>query len=153
MPIIYCNITFLAYYVHEDQETSFRLFYLNVCKFFRFVYSSPSQVVSTTSNLTVIVSAATAGRYRCKATTSGFGELTAEATVYMKRAPVISSPRIQHGTPSDTVRLECVASSVPVPDRIVWTYHGTIIGTRNDQNYYSVSTLIRIYYTHSIIVC
>lgn len=102
--------------------------------------STRFQVVSTTSNLTVIVKPSTAGRYHCKATTPGFGEVNAEATVYMKRAPIIVSPRVQHGTPSDTVRLECVASSVPVPDRIVWTYHGTIIGTRNDQNYYSVST-------------
>lgn len=97
------------------------------------------QVISTSSNLTVIVSPATAGRYRCKASTPGFGEVSAEVAVLMRSAPVIGSPRVQHGTPTDTVRLECVASSVPVADRIVWSYQGTVIGTRNDQNYYSVS--------------
>lgn len=97
--------------------------------------------MSTTSNLTVLVSNATVGRYHCKATTPGFGEVNAEASVFMRGKPVIDSPHVQHGTPSETVRLECVASSVPVADRIVWTYHGTVIGTRNDQNYYSVSIL------------
>lgn len=100
---------------------------------------NPSQVISTSANLTVHVSAATAGRYHCKASTAGFGEINAEATVTVKGAPVIHSPKMQYGTPADTVRLECVAASVPVPDRIVWTYQGTVIGTRNDQNYYSVS--------------
>jgi hypothetical protein len=96
-------------------------------------------VVSTTSNLTVLVSASTAGRYHCRASAPGFDDVNAEVTVFMKRAPSISSPSTQHGTITDTVRLECVASSVPVADRIVWTYHGTVIGTRNDQSYYSVS--------------
>lgn len=100
------------------------------------------QVVGKISNLTLIVSASTVGRYHCKATTPGFGEVNAEATVSMKGAPVIDSPRVQYGTLSETVRVECTASSVPVADRIVWTYHGTVIGTKKDQNYYSVSGYI-----------
>uniref|UniRef100_A0A2H8TWA9 Irregular chiasm C-roughest protein n=1 Tax=Melanaphis sacchari TaxID=742174 RepID=A0A2H8TWA9_9HEMI len=101
-------------------------------------FEKTKKVMSTTSNLTVLVTNTTIGRYHCKATTLGLGEVNAEASVFMRGKPVINSPRIQYGTPSETVRLECVASSVPVADRIVWTYHGTVIGTRNDQNYYSV---------------
>jgi len=101
--------------------------------------------MSSTSNLTVHVSAASAGKYYCKATSPGFGEVNAEATVLMKSPPVIHSPRAQYGSPSDTVRLECVALSVPVADKILWSYQGTIVGTRNDQNYYSVSIYIYIY--------
>lgn len=116
-----------------------------------------AQVISTSSNLTVTVSAATAGRYRCRASTPGFGEVTAEVTVLVKSAPVIGSPRVQHGTPSDTVRLECVAASVPVADRIVWSYQGTVIGTRNDQNYYSVSgcppAAVRFRPRRSVVCC
>lgn len=97
--------------------------------------------MSSTSNLTVTVSAASAGKYYCKATSPGFGEVNAEATVLMKSAPTIHSPRVQHGSPSDTVRLECIALSVPVADKILWSYQGTVVGTRNDQNYYAVSTL------------
>jgi len=101
-------------------------------------FEKTKKVVSTSANLSVTVSAATAGRYHCKASNSKFGDINAEATVSMKSGPVISSPRVQYGSPSDTVRLECTATSVPIADRIVWSYQGTIIGTRNDQNYYSV---------------
>lgn len=96
--------------------------------------------MSTSSNLTVLVSATTAGRYHCKATAAGFGEVNAEVTVSVKGAPVIDSPVVQYGSPTDTVRLECMATSVPVAEKIVWTYHGTVIGTQTDQSYYSVST-------------
>lgn len=101
-------------------------------------FEKTKKVVSTTSNLTVLVLNTTVGRYHCKATTSGFGEVNAEASISMKGKPVIDSPLVQYGTLSETVRLECVAKSVPVADRIVWTYHDNIIGTKNDQQHYSV---------------
>lgn len=119
--------------------------YCNVNFFLKLGTRTP-QVISTSSNLTVLVSASTAGRYRCRASTPGFDDVNAEVTVFMKSAPAIKSPGTQHGTPTDTVRLECIASSVPIADRIVWTYHGTVIGTRSDQNYYSVSKIIMLHY-------
>ncbi|XP_015363944.1 PREDICTED: irregular chiasm C-roughest protein-like [Diuraphis noxia] len=101
-------------------------------------FEKTKKVMSTTSNLTVLVSNLTVGRYHCRAITSGFGEVNAEASVTMRGKPIIDSPLVQYGTLSETIRLECVAKSVPVADRIVWTYHNTEIGTKNDQKHYSV---------------
>lgn len=114
------------------------------------------QVMSTTRNLTVLVSNTTVGRYHCRATTSGLGEVNAEASVTMRGKPVIDSPLVQYGTLSETARLECVAKSVPVADRIVWTFHNTEIGTKYDQKHYLVS--ISIYnlsniVRHVLIIC
>lgn len=43
-----------------------------------------SRVVSTNSELTLRVDSDTAGRYFCKAHVSGFPDIGAEATVYLK---------------------------------------------------------------------
>ncbi|XP_029346962.1 irregular chiasm C-roughest protein [Acyrthosiphon pisum] len=100
-------------------------------------FERTKRVVSVTGNLTVQVTNITVGRYHCKATTSRFGEVNAEATVSMRGKPVINSPQVQYGSLSETVRLECVATSVPVADEIIWTYHRVRIGNNKDQNYYS----------------
>ncbi|XP_049959878.1 irregular chiasm C-roughest protein [Schistocerca serialis cubense] len=83
-----------------------------------------SKVVGTSVNLTLDVERHTAGRYYCKASVMGFPEVGAEATVYLKGPPTISSQRTQFGQQGDTVRLECVAYSIPKPDHVMWTFRG-----------------------------
>lgn len=99
-------------------------------------------MVGTTSTLTLRdMNEAKAGEYHCKATAKGFGDLNADATVILRSAPVIKSAPVQYSQPAQTARLECVAKSVPAPDRMTWSFHGTLVGTGTDSNYFSVSTI------------
>lgn len=88
-------------------------------------------------SLVVVVSISTAGRYCCRAKTKGFDDIDAEMSIVMKSAPVINSRSIQYGVVGDDVRIDCIAYSVPVADRIVWTYQGTELGVPG-QRYYTV---------------
>ncbi|XP_050530671.1 irregular chiasm C-roughest protein [Daktulosphaira vitifoliae] len=100
-------------------------------------HEKTNKVVGSSSNLTIQVTSITSGRYYCRATAPGFGEIGAEATVLVKGSPVIGTRPVQYGVLGDTVRLECSAYSVPVADRIVWTFQGTVVG-KADQKYYTV---------------
>lgn len=93
-----------------------------------------SKVVGTSANLTLDVDRHTAGRYSCKATVIGFPEIGAEATVYLKGPPTITSHRVQFGIQGDNVRLECLAYSIPKPEHIVWTFRGNEVDA-NDKDY------------------
>ena len=73
------------------------------------------------------VAADTAGRYFCKATVSGFPEIGAEATVYVKRAPIITSHKVQFGAMGNRAKIDCLAFSVPRADYIIWSYEGAVI--------------------------
>lgn len=65
----------------------------------------------------------------------GFQEIGAEATIYLKGPPSISSPRRQFGITGDNARLECVSFSVPKARHVSWTFNGREINTSNDQDY------------------
>lgn len=93
------------------------------------------RVVGTTNNLKIIVSNETAGRYYCKASVIGFPEIKSEANVYVKQAPKIDSPSKQYGAKGDTLRLECVAFSVPKARHISWSFNGIEINTMSDRDY------------------
>lgn len=93
------------------------------------------RVVGTTNNLKIIVSNETAGRYYCKASVIGFPEIKSEANVYVKQAPKIESPSKQYGVKGDTLRLECVAFSVPKARHISWSFNGIEINTMSDRDY------------------
>lgn len=91
------------------------------------------QVVSTSTNLTITVSQETIGRYLCKASVPGFPDIAEQATVYLKGTPAITSSRRQFGTPGETVRVECIAFSVPKARHVAWTFNGREInGTFED---------------------
>jgi hypothetical protein len=81
------------------------------------------------------VSHETAGRYYCKASIQGFAEIGAEASVYVKSPPTITSQRRQYGIEGDNTRLECSAFSVPKARHVSWTYNGREINTSNDHDY------------------
>lgn len=93
------------------------------------------QVVATTTNLTIIVSHDTVGRYLCKASVPGFPDIVEQATVYLKGPPAISSSRRQFGTPGELVRVECMAFSIPKARHVGWTFGGHDINatTMNDE--------------------
>lgn len=58
---------------------------------------------------------------------SGFPEIGAEATVYVKRAPIITSHKVQFGAVGNRAKIDCLAFSIPKADRILWSYEGKII--------------------------
>lgn len=91
--------------------------------------------MGTSSNLTVVVSHETAGAYKCKASVMGFPEISAEASIYLKGPPSITSPRQQFGIIGDNARIECVAFSVPKARHVSWTFNGREINTNTDQDY------------------
>lgn len=91
--------------------------------------------MGTSSNLTVVVSHETAGVYKCKASVMGFPEISAEASIYLKGPPSITSPRQQFGIIGDNARIECVAFSVPKARHVSWTFNGREINTNTDQDY------------------
>lgn len=99
------------------------------------IHENTDRVVSTSPNLTLTVTADTAGRYYCKATVMGFPEIGAEATVYLKGPPTIISHKTQFGIPGDNVRLECSAFSIPTPQKVVWSFKGEDVGADNHQDY------------------
>ena len=93
------------------------------------------QVVSTSPNLTVVVSQDTIGRYLCKASVPGFPDISEQATVYVKGSPTITSSRRQFGTPGDTTRVECIAFSIPKARHVGWTYNGKEINNTFDDEF------------------
>ncbi|XP_034481026.1 irregular chiasm C-roughest protein [Drosophila innubila] len=93
------------------------------------------RVVGTSSNLTFSVSNETAGRYYCKANVPGYAEISADAYVYLKGSPSISSQRFQYGLVGDTARIECFASSVPRARHVSWTFNGQEISSESGHDY------------------
>nr|AAN31396.1 cell adhesion molecule RST [Drosophila virilis]AAN31397.1 cell adhesion molecule RST [Drosophila virilis] len=93
------------------------------------------RVVGTSSNLTFSVSNETAGRYYCKANVPGYAEISADAYVYLKGSPSISSQRSQYGLVGDTARIECFASSVPRARHVSWTFNGQEISSESGHDY------------------
>lgn len=93
------------------------------------------RVVGTSSNLTFSVSNETAGRYYCKANVPGYAEISADAYVYLKGSPSISSPRTQYGLVGDTSRIECFAASVPRARHVSWTFNGQEISSESGHDY------------------
>ncbi|XP_065202863.1 irregular chiasm C-roughest protein-like isoform X2 [Planococcus citri] len=92
------------------------------------------KVVGKSSNLTIVASRETTGRYYCRAHVPGFPDIGAEAYVKMNSKPLIKKDGIQYSMLGDTVRLECSAYSVPMPERTTWSFNGQEIGP-NHQDY------------------
>lgn len=78
------------------------------------------------------VASDTAGRYFCKATVNGFPEIGAEATIYVKRAPIITSPKTQHGMVGSRAKIDCSAFSIPKAEHILWSFEGKQINMSSD---------------------
>ncbi|XP_058812537.1 irregular chiasm C-roughest protein-like [Topomyia yanbarensis] len=102
------------------------------------MHDGSGRVASTLANFTLTVMHSTAGRYVCKASVPGFPEVEAEATVYLRGPPSISSPRQQFGSITDTGRLECEAFSIPKAKHIIWAHNGHDINTSSEHDEYTV---------------
>jgi hypothetical protein len=77
----------------------------------------------------------TAGRYYCKATVMGFPEIGAEATIFLKGPPSITSTRRQYGTPGDVAKIECIAFSIPKARHVSWSYNGHELNVSSDDDF------------------
>uniref|UniRef100_A0A1A9WGC4 Ig-like domain-containing protein n=1 Tax=Glossina brevipalpis TaxID=37001 RepID=A0A1A9WGC4_9MUSC len=91
------------------------------------INENSDKVVGTSANLTLKVTTEAAGRYYCKAVVDGFPEIGAEATVYVKRAPIITSHKVQFGAVGHRAKIDCLAFSIPKAEKILWSYEGKII--------------------------
>lgn len=115
------------------------------------------RVVGTSSTLHLIASTETAGRYYCKAHSSGFAEISSEALVILKGPPKIISYSNQHPTNSDTYEVECVAIAVPKAKHVSWAFNGILIDAdkdlgfslRQDVLYDRIKSTLRIEENHS----
>lgn len=81
----------------------------------------------------MVLTPETSGRYFCKAETTGFPEIIAEATALMKGPPIMKSHSVQYGVVGETVALECYGYAVPETREIFWTFNGQIIATDNPE--------------------
>uniref|UniRef100_A0A182J1W2 Ig-like domain-containing protein n=1 Tax=Anopheles atroparvus TaxID=41427 RepID=A0A182J1W2_ANOAO len=88
------------------------------------IHELTDQVISSGPNLTLTATHATAGCYYCKASVPGFPDVESDATVHLRGPPAITSPRQQFGTVHDRAQLECVASSIPRPRNVLWSFNG-----------------------------
>ena len=61
--------------------------------------------------------------------------IEAEANIYLKGPPSITSTKKQFGIPGETVQIECVAFSIPKPRHILWSYNGREINSSHDEDY------------------
>ncbi|XP_039499574.1 irregular chiasm C-roughest protein [Drosophila santomea] len=91
------------------------------------ISENSDQVVGVAAELKLKVSSETAGRYFCKAVVNGFPEIGAEATLYVKRAPIITSHKVQFGGVGGRVKIDCLAFSIPKAEHILWSFEGKII--------------------------
>ncbi|XP_053678604.1 irregular chiasm C-roughest protein-like [Anopheles nili] len=105
------------------------------------IHEPTDQVVSSAANVTLVVTPATAGRYYCKASVQGFPEVEADATVYLRGPPTISSPRQQYGAVHDSAQLECVALSIPKPRHVLWSFNGREINVSTEPSAAEYRTL------------
>jgi hypothetical protein len=91
-------------------------------------------VVGTTRNLTITATTDHVGTYTCRANAMGV-LIEAEANIYLKGPPSITSTKKQFGIPGETVQIECVAFSIPKPRHIHWIHNGRIINSSSGSDY------------------
>lgn len=61
--------------------------------------------------------------------------IEAEASIYLKGAPSITSSKKQFGQPGETVQIECAAFSIPKVKHILWSHDGREINTSENDDY------------------
>ncbi|XP_022672770.1 irregular chiasm C-roughest protein-like isoform X2 [Varroa destructor] len=76
---------------------------------------------------------ADAGKYVCRASSSGYQEIHTEITVYVKGPPHISSPQLQYGMEGQEVHVECLIVSVPPAGKVQWEKNGQLLDIDNNQ--------------------
>lgn len=74
------------------------------------------------------------GSYTCRASVMGIF-IEAEASIYLKGPPSITSSKKQFGVPGETVQIECAAFSIPKVKHILWSHNGQEINTNENDDY------------------
>ncbi|TRY67516.1 hypothetical protein TCAL_05884 [Tigriopus californicus] len=93
-----------------------------------------NHVVGSSANLTLKVSPNAVGEYECKASTSGYADVTANAKLFMKGPPSIENAhQPQYAQLGKTTRVVCEIQSTPSLDRIEWSFQGHLIDPRREQ--------------------
>lgn len=91
------------------------------------------RVVGISNKLEIVASIQTSGRYFCKASSPGFQEIRAEATVTIKGPPKILSSNQQYANSNQQFDdIECSVHSIPKAKHISWAYNGKLIDINND---------------------
>lgn len=94
-------------------------------------------MVGTASELKVIASAETAGRYFCKVNSPGFSEISAKAEIRLKGPPriILNSQPFTISSYDQSIGLECCAISIPKATHVSWAFNGTLIDLGVDPNF------------------
>lgn len=91
-------------------------------------------MVGSSPNLTLTVTNDHVGSYMCRASVMGIS-IEAEASIYLKGPPSITSSKKQFGVPGETVQIECAAFSIPKVKHILWSHNGVEINTSENDDY------------------
>ncbi len=91
-------------------------------------------MVGSSPNLTLTVTNEHVSSYTCRASVLGIF-IEAEASIYLKGPPSITSSKRQFGVPGETVQIECAAYSIPKVKHILWTHNGREIISNNEDDY------------------
>ncbi|XP_022242354.1 irregular chiasm C-roughest protein-like [Limulus polyphemus] len=77
----------------------------------------------------------TSGVFECRATVSGFPQVSEKVMIFLKGPPITTAKKTQFGKQGDTVEVECMITSVPKPSRVVWTRNSQILDIDNSRGY------------------
>ncbi|XP_022252499.1 irregular chiasm C-roughest protein-like [Limulus polyphemus] len=99
--------------------------------------SEHSSAILGTEPVLVIpnVTPETSGEYHCRATVSGFPQITEKIVVFLKGPPIVTAKKNQFGNEGETVEVECMITSVPQPSRVIWTKNSQILDIDNSRGY------------------
>ncbi|XP_076325674.1 irregular chiasm C-roughest protein-like isoform X2 [Tachypleus tridentatus] len=75
------------------------------------------------------------GKYTCKASVSGFPEISANLFVFIKGPPAVKSSTVQYGIEGQQVKVECLITSIPEPTRVVWIKQSQVVDIDNSDGY------------------
>ncbi|KAF7996877.1 hypothetical protein HCN44_002523 [Aphidius gifuensis] len=101
------------------------------------IHEESDRIVATSSNISIVVSPETSGRYYCKAHVPGFLELTGYANIFIRAPPTIVSQKIQYVPDEGVVKVKCTAISVPKAESVVWNFGGRELNfTLNNTPFY-----------------
>ncbi|XP_076438716.1 kin of IRRE-like protein 1 [Babylonia areolata] len=97
------------------------------------------------------VTPASFGVYTCTASTSGFPDVSKEVLLLQNGKPSIRSEKQQYAARGEKGQLECIARSVPKPDRMVWLREGQPIDLDDSSGRFSAQEKDLLYGRSSVL--
>ncbi|XP_051171046.1 irregular chiasm C-roughest protein-like isoform X1 [Leptopilina boulardi] len=102
------------------------------------VHEESDRVVATSSNISILVTPETAGKYFCKAHVPGFAELTGFASIYIRAPPKIISQKTQYVPDEGIIKVKCVAISVPKAEAVLWKFSGQELNSSPNSTLFTI---------------